>query len=231
MMNLVHSHTQYLLLQICSPLLYETKNKPASRRIGHLHHLQLDASVVPRASGGGKTKRVQCLTTTKEDPAAALTIAMNTGGCTLRSVKTYATELTNFSCEIEDLKGSYVEFSKDQYGSRFLQKELEVVDSDTIQLVFEEVMPVICNLITDVYGNYVVQKFFDFGTDDQKAILASKLRGNVVAFSLHLYGCRVVQKALETLPGYLQVGNHKCHALCRDFRNAVSKALGHLNIP
>ena len=107
--------------------------------------------------------------------------------------------------ELEDLRGCYVELSKDQNGSRFLQKELEVVDSDIIQIVFEEVSPAICNLMTDVYGNYVVQKFFDFGTDEHRIALARKLHGHVFPLSLHLYGCRVVQKALETFPCNLQV--------------------------
>ena len=118
-------------------------------------------------------------------------------------LKLFSSDPSGF--ELEDLKGFYAEFSRDQHGSRFLQKELEVVDADMIQLVFEEVLPVACNLMVDVYGNYVVQKFFDFGTDEQRIVLAGKLHGNVVPLSLHLYGCRVVQKALETLPGYLQV--------------------------
>lgn len=68
-----------------------------------------------------------------------------------------------------------------------------------VHLVFEEVLPVARSLMVDVYGNYVIQNFFDFGTDEQRFLLASKLRGNVVTLSLHLYGCRVVQKGLETL--------------------------------
>ncbi len=120
-----------------------------------------------------------------------------------RFIKLFAADQSGF--ELEDLKGCYIEFSKDQHGSRFLQKELEIVDSDMIQLVFDEVVSVMRNLMIDIYGNYVVQKFFDFGTDEHRAVLASKLQGNVVPFSLHLYGCRVVQKALDTLPSHLQV--------------------------
>lgn len=119
-----------------------------------------------------------------------------------RLVKIFASDQSGF--ELEDLKGCYIEFSKDQHGSRFLQKELEVVDSDMIQLVFDEVSSVARSLMVDVYGNYVIQKFFDFGTDEQRFVLAGKLCGSVVGLSLHLYGCRVVQKALETLPDYLQ---------------------------
>ncbi len=107
--------------------------------------------------------------------------------------------------QLEDLKGHYVEFSKDQSGSRFLQKQLEVVNTDLIQLVFVEVLPVVSDLVIDVYGNYVIQKIFDFGTDEQKIVMASKLLDYIIPLSLHLYGCRVVQKALETLLSYIQV--------------------------
>lgn len=119
------------------------------------------------------------------------------------------------SCyRLEDLRGCYVEFSRDQYGSRFLQREMEVAGSAVLQLVFEEVLPVISNLMVDAYGNYVVQKFFDFGTDYQKKILASKLQGHVFLLSTHSYGCRVIQKALDSIPSYYQVG--VCH-LCAFF--------------
>ena len=129
-----------------------------------------------------------------------------------RLVKVFASDQSGF--ELEDLKGCFIEFSKDQHGSRFLQKELEVVDSDMIQLVFDEVLPVARSLMVDVYGNYVIQKFFDFGTDEQRLLLVGKLCGGVVGLSLHLYGCRVVQKALETLPDYSQVQTNKQTKTC-----------------
>ena len=51
--------------------------------------------------------------------------------------------------------------------------------------------------MTDVFGNYVVQKLFDNGTPKQREALASFLVGHAVQLSLQMYGCRVVQKALE----------------------------------
>lgn len=83
---------------------------------------------------------------------------------------------------------------------------MEVAGSVVLQLVFDEVLPVISNLMVDAYGNYVVQKFFDFGMDCQKVILASKLQGNVFLLSTHMYGCRVIQKALDNIPSHYQVG-------------------------
>lgn len=54
--------------------------------------------------------------------------------------------------------------------------------------------------MTDVFGNYVIQKFFEFGTNEQKATLAQKVRGHVLPLALQMYGCRVIQKALESIP-------------------------------
>jgi hypothetical protein len=171
------------------------------------HLFPLDASVArlriktqPSSRGVTTSIKSQLIQTSTPLEEAPIT---RSGNRAAKLVKLFSTDPSSF--ELEDLKGCFVEFSKDQHGSRFLQKELEVVDSDMIQLVFDEVLSVARNLMIDVYGNYVIQKFFDFGTDEQRFLLASKLQGNVVALSLHLYGCRVVQKSLETLPSYLQV--------------------------
>ena len=36
------------------------------------------------------------------------------------------------------------------------------------------------SLMTDVFGNYVIQKFFEFGTSEQKQTLAQRVRGSRV---------------------------------------------------
>jgi mRNA-binding protein PUF3 len=51
--------------------------------------------------------------------------------------------------------------------------------------------------MTDVFGNYVVQKLFEHGNQSQKKILANQMKGHILALSTQMYGCRVVQKALE----------------------------------
>jgi pumilio RNA-binding family len=33
--------------------------------------------------------------------------------------------------------------------------------------------------MTDVFGNYVIQKFFEFGTPEQKTTLAQKVMGKL----------------------------------------------------
>lgn len=203
------------------PVLYRESARPPALLPNLPPHLfPLDAAIgrlhIKPPPGGGvacgnKSQLIQAAPSAEEAPILVCRPSSNRAA---KLVKLFTTDPTGF--ELEDLKGCFVEFSKDQHGSRFLQKELEVVDSDMIQLVFEEVLPVARSLMVDVYGNYVIQKFFDFGTDEQRFLLASKLQGNVVALALHLYGCRVVQKSLETLPSYLQVSSmlQGCMGVC-----------------
>lgn len=103
---------------------------------------------------------------------------------------------------LRDLSGHIVAFCQDQHGSRFIQQKLEVCSDPEKQLIFDEVYPAASTLMTDVFGNYVLQKLFEFGTNEQCDNLSSLLVGQCVSLSMQTYGCRVVQKALEyvTIP-------------------------------
>jgi len=59
--------------------------------------------------------------------------------------------------------------------------------------------------MVDVFGNYVIQKFLEFGSQEHKQVLAQRVRGHVLPLALHMYGCRVIQKALECIPLEMQV--------------------------
>lgn len=101
--------------------------------------------------------------------------------------------------ELSEIAGHVVEFSADQYGSRFIQQKLETASIEEKNMVFEEIIPQALSLMTDVFGNYVIQKFFEHGMDTQRRELASKLDGHVLTLSLQMYGCRVIQKAIEVV--------------------------------
>nr|CAD1828671.1 unnamed protein product [Ananas comosus var. bracteatus] len=101
--------------------------------------------------------------------------------------------------ELSDIAGHVVEFSADQYGSRFIQQKLETATTEEKDMVYEEIMPRALKLMTDVFGNYVVQKFFEHGSAVQRRELADQLTGHVLALSLQMYGCRVIQKAIEVV--------------------------------
>ncbi|KAH9766909.1 PUM-HD domain-containing protein [Citrus sinensis] len=101
--------------------------------------------------------------------------------------------------ELSEIAGHVVEFSADQYGSRFIQQKLETATTEEKNMVFQEIMPQALSLMTDVFGNYVIQKFFEHGTASQVRELADQLTGHVLTLSLQMYGCRVIQKAIEVV--------------------------------
>ncbi|XP_047329900.1 pumilio homolog 1-like [Impatiens glandulifera] len=103
------------------------------------------------------------------------------------------------SFELSEITGHVVEFSADQYGSRFIQQKLETATIEEKNMVFEEINPQALTLMTDVFGNYVIQKFFEYGMASQRRVLADKLFGNVLSLGLQMYGCRVIQKAIEVV--------------------------------
>ena len=65
--------------------------------------------------------------------------------------------------------------------------------------MFREVQDKSLKLMRDVFGNYVIQKFIEHGAQDQVKALAERLKGQVLTLSMQMYGCRVIQKALEVM--------------------------------
>lgn len=47
---------------------------------------------------------------------------------------------------------------------RFIQQKLERATPAERQMVFGEILQAAYQLMTDVFGNYVIQKFFEVGT-------------------------------------------------------------------
>jgi pumilio RNA-binding family len=64
--------------------------------------------------------------------------------------------------------GRCYQLAQDQHGSRFIQQQLETDDVSVKDSIFEELRPYLNTLISNVFGNYVVQKFLDHGTAPQK---------------------------------------------------------------
>ena len=97
-------------------------------------------------------------------------------------MKAYSSHPTPF------LQGHVVEFCLDQNGSRFIQQRLEVADAIEKKAVINELVPSIRELQNDVFGNYVIQKLFEFGNDDIRMDLKNTLKGNMMLLSLQMYG-------------------------------------------
>ena len=89
---------------------------------------------------------------------------------------------------IHEIRGHVVEFCLDQNGSRFIQQRLEVADPNEKDKVMDEIIPAMEELHNDVFGNYVVQKLYEFGTQSMKKDLKGTLVGNMLNLSLQMYG-------------------------------------------
>jgi hypothetical protein len=52
----------------------------------------------------------------------------------------------------------FLTYSSDQNGSRFIQQKLENCTTEEKALLFAKILPHTSSLMTDVFGNYVIQK-------------------------------------------------------------------------
>lgn len=104
------------------------------------------------------------------------------------------------STTLYQMRGRIVEIAKDRDGSKFIQRRLQVSDHNEMQIAYEEALEGIAELWNDVYGNYILQGILDLGTDGMKDGIGRRIvEGDVVSLSTKVYGCRLIQKALDTL--------------------------------
>ncbi|KAF8157525.1 ARM repeat-containing protein [Mycena galopus ATCC 62051] len=112
----------------------------------------------------------------------------------------FATPCSPILAEFRATPGSIVEFSGDQLGSRFIQDTLPEASNEEKESVFDEIYPNhTITLIQNVFGNYVIQKLFQDGTQTQKTALVNSMEGSVVYLSCNLYGCWVIQMAIQSI--------------------------------
>jgi pumilio RNA-binding family len=65
--------------------------------------------------------------------------------------------------------------------------------------VYQEVSHDAFAIMTDIFGNYVCQKLFEFGSKQMCTDMAALVATRIVDLSHQMYGCRVVQRALEVV--------------------------------
>ncbi|RNF03302.1 pumilio protein 2 [Trypanosoma conorhini] len=113
----------------------------------------------------------------------------------LSSVREHLEEM-NHECSYGAIQGRVVALSKDQEGSRFVQRLLE--EEQNVASIFAEVLPSTCELMVHVFGNYVLQKLLDVlpAKSEMFKQLFEKVSGRLKEYSFHTYGCRVIQRFL-----------------------------------
>ncbi|CAN8104031.1 unnamed protein product [Discula destructiva] len=102
-------------------------------------------------------------------------------------------------------KGKIYAMCKDQHGCRYLQKQLESRDPETIKTIWLEVVSHVIELMTDPFGNYLCQKLFDYCNDQERTELVHNASKDLVAVAVNQHGTRALQKMIENLSNRQQV--------------------------
>jgi len=94
-------------------------------------------------------------------------------------------------------------FMKHQNGSRYIQEKLKTANNELTLAILRHIIfkqKQILSLSEDIFGNYVIQIFFENGTAEQHQLLIENLLyTNVYRLSRSFYGCRVIQKAFDCI--------------------------------
>ena len=110
--------------------------------------------------------------------------------------------LTQFSSSstLDELTGHIYAIAKDQYGCRLLQRMLdEQQPAGLCDLVFSECYEHINELMTDAFGNYLMQKLIEHCHESQRVAIIGRAAADLVAIALNMHGTRAVQKMVETV--------------------------------
>ncbi|KAL6545911.1 hypothetical protein OROGR_009785 [Orobanche gracilis] len=124
------------------------------------------------------------------------------GSSSPSSSSTFTPSTRPIYSSLNDLRGKIVLAAKDQFGCRFLQNKFEEGDREDIHMIFTEVKDHICELMTDQFGNYLIQKFFKVCSEEQMTQLLYFLIKDERKFKeicSDMHGTRAVQKLLEHL--------------------------------
>ncbi|KAK3132200.1 hypothetical protein QOZ80_6AG0517380 [Eleusine coracana subsp. coracana] len=95
------------------------------------------------------------------------------------------------------IKGQISALCANSHGSRLIQDALETATPEEIIMVYEEIIPYARILTMDAFANYTIHKLLEYGPQFYKRKFISNLIGHVIPLSLHINGCRVIQKSFE----------------------------------
>lgn len=92
---------------------------------------------------------------------------------------------------LAEVQGSIYFLAKDQQGCRFLQKIFDEGSSQDVQIIFNEIIDHIVELMMDPFGNYLVQKLLDVGSEEQRmliVVMVTREPGELLQICLNSHG-------------------------------------------
>ena len=102
----------------------------------------------------------------------------------------------------------------DQQASLFLQQKLKLATHAQKHEIIDTIIRHCHRLMINRFGNFLVQRCFEYGTKDQIDQISNSIAGNVVNLSMDMFGCHVVQKAFDCVDEEVKVAMVK-ELLCR----------------
>lgn len=99
-----------------------------------------------------------------------------------------------------DIVSHVCAFARDRDGSKFIQSQLADASDYHKFIVYSELRPILYEIMVHRYGNFIVQIFIEIGNDEQRQEILQVIQTYFMPLSQHMYGCRVVQKAIKCMP-------------------------------
>jgi len=125
------------------------------------------------------------------------------------TINNYRNNMYNMRIKMkDDINKSYNDnlklMLKDQKNSKFIQKKIEEKSPEFLYKLYEQMKNNLFDIMTDQYGNYVIQKFVENCDKILISKMLKKLSHNVnnktlYEISINNYGTRPLQKMLENL--------------------------------
>ncbi|KAI1381545.1 ARM repeat-containing protein [Hypoxylon crocopeplum] len=106
---------------------------------------------------------------------------------------------------LEQMGGRIFGMCLDQYGCRYLQKQLENRNPEQIHMIWLETNQHVIELMIDPFGNYLCQKLLEYCNDDERTVLIQNASLNMVYVALNQHGTRALQKMIEFVSTPLHV--------------------------
>ena len=87
--------------------------------------------------------------------------------------------------------------AKEQIGCRFLQKKIEEDTEFAINKIYPVLLDHLWDTITNQFGNYLIQKFFEYLKEDDLYNFTTLISTSFSNIGINQYGTRVIQKLID----------------------------------
>ncbi|KAH7103882.1 ARM repeat-containing protein [Auriculariales sp. MPI-PUGE-AT-0066] len=99
---------------------------------------------------------------------------------------------------VNAFRGSVYDLSTHPFGCRVLQRCFEHMAEEQTRPLLDELHKYTNNLMQDQFGNYVIQFVLEKGKPEDRMLIVSKLRGQMLHMAKHKFASNVCEKALLT---------------------------------